>query len=66
MDQKTIDQVVHLLKQYRQTLVMSFAPVDSNGVPELRTLVQSTDPLEIAAVNDIALLDAVIDAMPGR
>ena len=66
VDENTIDQAIDLLRQYRLILVMSFAPVDADGVPEIRTLAQSTDPLEIAAMKDIELIDAVIGAMSGH
>ena len=66
VDENTIDRAIDLLRQYRLILVMSFAPVDADGVPEIRTLSQSTDPLEIAAMNDIELIDAVIGAMSGH
>ena len=66
MDQETLDHhALGLLKQYRDVLVESFAPRDADGVPEIRTLAQSTDPLEIAALKDIELLNAVIGAMSG-
>ena len=67
MDQETLDHhALGLLKQYRDVLVESFAPRDADGVPEIRTLAQSTDPLEIAALKDIELLNAVIGAMSGQ
>lgn len=63
MDQRTIDKALDLLKQYRDTLVMSHAPIGPDGVPEMRTPAQAADPLEIAALEDIASLDAVIKEM---
>ncbi|RVD33853.1 hypothetical protein EN812_31595 [Mesorhizobium sp. M4B.F.Ca.ET.169.01.1.1] len=63
MDQKTIDQALALLEQYRTVLVASHAPISPDGVPELRTAAQIADPLEIAALEDIAQLDAVIKEM---
>ncbi|RUX50038.1 hypothetical protein EOA33_10715 [Mesorhizobium sp. M4A.F.Ca.ET.050.02.1.1] len=63
MDQRTIDRALFLLRKYRDTLVMSHAPMGPDGVPELRTAAQTADPLEIAALEDIAQLDAVIKEM---
>ncbi|RWC33020.1 MAG: hypothetical protein EOS54_31740 [Mesorhizobium sp.] len=63
MDQRTIDRALDLLKQYRDTLVMSHAPIGPDGVPEIRTPAQAADPLEIVALEDIASLDAVIKEM---
>ncbi|AZO48913.1 MAG: hypothetical protein E5V61_04095 [Mesorhizobium sp.] len=63
MDQRTIDRALVLLRQYRDTLVMSYAPIGPGGVPEIRTPAQAADPLEIAALEDIASLDAVIKEM---
>lgn len=63
MDQKIIDQALLLLKQYRDILVASYAPIGVDGVPEPRSAAQATDPLEIAALEDIALLDTVIEEM---
>ncbi|WP_281035218.1 MULTISPECIES: hypothetical protein [unclassified Mesorhizobium] len=42
---------------------MSYAPIGPDGVPEIRTPAQAADPLEIAALEDIASLDAVIKEM---
>lgn len=63
MEQKTVDQALALLKQYRDILVASYAPLDADGDPELRTAAQAIDPLEIAALEDIALLETVIGEM---
>ncbi|TJW68095.1 MAG: hypothetical protein E5V29_14440 [Mesorhizobium sp.] len=63
MDQRTIDRALVLLRQYRDTLVMSHAPIGPDGVPEIRTPAQAADPLEIGALEDIASLDAVIKEM---
>ncbi|MDX8437655.1 hypothetical protein RFN25_30080 [Mesorhizobium abyssinicae] len=41
MDQKTIDQALPLLEQYRAILVASHAPIGPDGVPELRTAAPS-------------------------
>ncbi|TGQ09313.1 hypothetical protein EN858_21440 [Mesorhizobium sp. M4B.F.Ca.ET.215.01.1.1] len=63
MDQRTIDSALVLLRQYRDILVMSYAPIGPSGVPETRTPAQAADPIEIAALEDIASLDAVIKEM---
>ncbi len=63
VDQTTIDKALLLLTQYRDQLVASHAPISLDGTPEPRTLAQSSDPLEIAALEDITALDAVIYAM---
>ncbi|WP_027154407.1 hypothetical protein [Mesorhizobium sp. WSM2561] len=63
MKQATIDQALGLLRQYRDILVASYAPLAPGGVPQPRTLEQASDPLELAALNDIALLDEIIKEM---
>ncbi|RWD30848.1 MAG: hypothetical protein EOS22_06265 [Mesorhizobium sp.] len=61
MDRRTVDRALDW--QYRDTLVMSHAPIGPDGVPEIRTPAQTADPLEIAALEDIASLDAAIKEM---
>lgn len=63
MEQKTIDRAIILLKQYRDILVASYVPIGAEGVPEPKTPEQAADPLEIAALEDLAALDAVIKEM---
>ncbi|UCI10750.1 hypothetical protein [Mesorhizobium sp. B1-1-8] len=41
----------------------SYAPIGPDDIPEMRTLAQTHDPVEMAAVKDIASLDEVITAM---
>ena len=52
-----------IVRQYREILVASYAPVGPDGKPQLRTLKQSTDPLEMAASADVVLLDELIGEM---
>ena len=58
-----MESAVVLLQQYRDILVASYAPVGPDGTPHLRTLRQSTDPLEMAALDDIGALDELIREM---
>ena len=63
MKQEIVDRAIVLLRQYREILVASYAPVGPDGKPQLRTLKQSTDPLEMAAFADIVSLDELIGEM---
>ncbi|MGX9148186.1 hypothetical protein [Mesorhizobium sp. 128a] len=63
MERRTIDQALEFLRQYRDISVSNYAPLGPDGVGEGRTLAQSSDPLEIAATADIALLNSVIRKM---